>query len=145
MNTPLPLTNGDATCWLADAVLPCGFPSPAEDHVQRRIDLNDILLRHPDATFYMRVRGTSMHEAGIDDGDCVIIDRAITASHGDIVVAVVDGEFTIKRLYRRDGKVALQPANAVFSEIVLQDGQELQVWGVVTWVIKQIHRKSASR
>lgn len=119
-----------------DAIIAAGFPSPAEDHAVKRIDLNEILIRHPQATFLMRVRGTSMKDAGIDDGDVVLIDRAIKAVHGHIVVAVVDGEFTVKRLWKRGDRVKLQAENPTYPDIVPKDGQQVEVWGVVTNAIK---------
>jgi DNA polymerase V len=119
-----------------DAVIAAGFPSPAEDHAVKRIDLNEILIRHPQATFLMRVRGTSMKDAGIDDGDVVLIDRAIKPAHGHIIVAVVDGEFTVKRLWKRGDRVKLQAENPTYPDIVPKDGQQVEVWGVVTNAIK---------
>lgn len=120
------------------ASVQAGFPSPAEDHAQKRIDLNDILIRHPQATFFLRVSGHSMREAGIEDGDSVIVDRAIAPRHRHIVVAVVDGEFCIKRLYRRAGRVKLQSANPTYPDIEPRDGQTVEVWGVVCSIIKQL-------
>ena len=114
----------------------CGFPSPAEDHAIERVDLNKVLIKHPQATFLMRVRGDSMREAGIDDGDVVLVDRAIKATHGHVVVAVVDGEFTVKRLWQRGRNVKLQPANPTYPDILPRDGQTIEVWGVVTNAIK---------
>lgn len=113
-----------------------GFPSPAEDHATERIDLNQVLIRHPQATFLMRVRGASMREAGIDDGDVVLVDRAIRPCHGHVVVAVVDGEFTVKRLWMRGSHVKLQAANPTYPDIVPRDGQTVEIWGVVTNAIK---------
>lgn len=121
-----------------ESSLPAGFPSPAEDHAVKRIDLNEVLIRHPQATFTMRVRGHSMRDAGIDDGDVVLVDRAIKPAHGHVVVAVVDGEFTVKRLWSRGGRVKLQAANPTFPDIVPGDGQTLEVWGVVTWTLKSM-------
>ncbi len=115
-----------------------GFPSPAEDNAGRRIDLNEVLIRHPQATFLMRVRGASMREAGIDDGDTLIVDRALKAVHGRVVVAVVDGDFTVKRLWKRGDNVKLQAANPTYPDIVPRDGQTLEVWGVVTHAIKNL-------
>lgn len=126
-----------AAVLLIEQRVPAGFPSPAEDHAQKRIDLNDILIQHPLATFFLKVSGSSMREAGIDDGDAVIVDRALTPRHGHIVVAVVDGEFCIKRLYRRAGRFKLQAANPTFADIVPGEGQTVEVWGVVTSVIKR--------
>ncbi|WP_082680340.1 LexA family protein [Paucibacter sp. KCTC 42545] len=115
-----------------------GFPSPAEDHGVERIDLNKELIKHPQATFMMRVRGASMREAGIDDGDVVLVDRAIKPSHGHVVVAVVDGEFTVKRLWKRGSNLKLQAANPTYPDILPRDGQTVEVWGVVTTAIKSM-------
>jgi DNA polymerase V len=115
-----------------------GFPSPAEDDQEDAIDLNALLAPNTEATFLLRVSGLSMTEAGIDDGDVLVVDRAIEPAHGRIVVAVVDGEFTVKRLHRRDGRIALEAAHPDYPPILLIDGQELSVWGVVTRVIKSV-------
>ena len=115
-----------------------GFPSPAEDHAVKRIDLNEVLIKRPRSTFLMRVRGPSMREAGIDDGDVVLVDRAITPCHGHVVVAVVDHEFTVKRLWKRGSRVKLQAANPTYPDIVPKDGQQVEVWGVVTNAIKSM-------
>ena len=114
-----------------------GFPSPAEDHAGRRIDVIDKLVTHPQATFTMRVRGESMREAGIFDGDVVLVDRAVRPQHGMVVVAVVDGEFTCKQLWKRGANVKLKAANPTFADITPKDGQTIEVWGVVIAAIKQ--------
>jgi DNA polymerase V len=145
MATPQPIAQMPVECWHVEAAAQCGFPSPADDHTQRRIDLNEILLHQPAATYYMRVRGTSMRDAGIEDGDCIIIDRSLEARHGDVILAVIDGEFTVKTLFKRNGKVSLKAANPLFPEITIREGQELSVWGVVTWVIKQASRRGGLR
>lgn len=133
---PIPLSQLPVYVWTTPTTVQCGFPSPAEDHAQKRLDLNELLVQQADATFFMRVRGPSMRDAGIDEGDYVVIDRSIEAKHGHIVLAVIDGEFTIKRLFRRAGRVKLQAANPTFADIEFRDGQELAVWGVVTWTLK---------
>ena len=115
-----------------------GFPSPAEDDQDAAIDLNELLAPHPEACFLLRVRGCSMVDAGIDDGDLLLVDRALEPRHGRIVIAVLDGEFTVKRLHRQGAVVRLEAAHAQYPPIELQDGQELQVWGVVTRVIKSV-------
>ena len=114
-----------------------GFPSPAEDLGAQRIDLTQVLITHPQATFLLRARGHSMMQAGIFDNDIMVVNRAVTPRHKHIVVAVVDGEFTVKRLYQLGGRVKLQAANPTFPDIVPHDGQLLEVWGVVTACIKQ--------
>lgn len=115
-----------------------GFPSPAEDYAIERVDLNKVLIKHPQATFLMRVRGASMREAGIDDGDVVVVDRSLKPVHGHVVVAVVDGEFTVKRLSKRGANVKLKAANPTYPDILPRDGQTIEVWGVVTNAIKSL-------
>ena len=114
-----------------------GFPSPAEDFTVNRLDLTKILVTHPQATFLLRVAGASMREAGIDDGDTLVVDRAIKPRNGQVVVAVVDGEFTVKYLHQRAGRVKLKAANPTFPDIEPKDGQTVEVWGVVTSCIKR--------
>lgn len=144
MDTPASFVPTELSVWTTPVTVQCGFPSPAEDYAQQRLDLNQLLIHQADATFFMRVRGPSMRDAGIEDGDFVVIDRSIQAKHGDIVVAVVDGEFTIKRLHQKKGRTALIAANPTFPCIDLKDGQELVVWGVVTWTLRR-HIHGASR
>ncbi|WP_410488921.1 translesion error-prone DNA polymerase V autoproteolytic subunit [Aeromonas hydrophila] len=112
----------------------CGFPSPAQDYIEQTIDLNQICIEHPAATFYVRASGHSMVEKGINDGDLLIVDRALKARHGAIVLASLDGEFTVKQLQERPFP-ALLPANPDFQTIHLLDGQELEIFGVVTYVL----------
>lgn len=115
-----------------------GFPSPADDYVEKRIDLNEVLIKHREATFFLRVRGHSMTGAGIDDGDELIVDRAITPEHNRIVVAAVDGELTVKRFYQRNGVVKLLAENPQYPDIEFKHGQEMMIWGVVTRIIKSV-------
>lgn len=122
---------------LRPASVQAGFPSPAEDFHVQRIDLMAELIKHPQASFLMRVRGESMREAGILDGDVVLIDRAITPRSGHVVITVVDGEFTCKTLQMRAGRIKLKAANPTFPDIVPKDSQTVQVWGVVVAAIKQ--------
>ncbi|GJL73748.1 MAG: hypothetical protein NMNS01_29470 [Nitrosomonas sp.] len=113
-----------------------GFPSPADDYVEKRIDLNEELIQHREATFFLRVRGHSMIGAGIDDGDELIVDRAIIPEHNRIVVAAVDGELTVKRFYHRHGVVKLLAENPQYPDIEFKNEQEMVIWGVVTKIIK---------
>lgn len=129
-NTDAQLT--EIPLFLSPAV--CGFPSPAQDYIEQTIDLNQICVEHPAATFYVRASGHSMVGEGINDGDLLIIDRAIAARHGSIVLACLDGEFTVKKLQERP-RPALLPANPDFSPIYPQEGQELEIFGVVTFVL----------
>lgn len=115
-----------------------GFPSPADDYIEKRIDLNEELIQHREATFFLRVRGHSMIDAGIDDGDELIVDRALTPEHHRIVVAAVDGELTVKRFYQRNGIVKLLAENPQYPDIEFKNGQEMMIWGVVTKIIKSV-------
>lgn len=116
-----------------------GFPSPAEDYLRNSLDFNRDLIKHPEATFYGRVDGDSMRDAGIDDGDIAVIDRSLEASDGDIIVAYVNEEFTIKRLdlkHKQEGYIELLPANKRYKPIRIDEGTDFEVWGVVVWTIK---------
>ena len=113
-----------------------GFPSPADDYIELQLDLNQFLIRNKAATFFAKVCGDSMRDAGIANGDLLIIDRSIEAEDGRIVVAVVNGEFTVKRLLHRGKEVYLLPCNPKFPEIKLEEGMQCEIWGVVIHVIK---------
>ena len=117
------------------------FGSPGTDSTVRRIDLNDALIRHPDATFVMRAAGAAMADAGIADGDVLLVDRALTAAHGSVVIAVVEGELLCRRLERAPGRPAamhLVAADGVTAPIALTPEAPLEVWGVVTTVIRTL-------
>lgn len=114
-----------------------GFPSPAEDLGANRIDLAQLLIKHPQATYFLRASGHSMKDAGIFDKDILVVDKAIKPQHGHIVIAIVDGEFTVKRLHQRAGRIKLKAANPTYPDISPKDGQTVEVWGVVTSSIKQ--------
>lgn len=125
--------------FLASAIK-AGFPSTAEGYEQDSIDFNRDLIRHPEATFYGRVYGDSMIEAGICDGDIAVIDRSVEAEDGDIIVAYVNNEFTIKYLdlsHRNQGYIELRPANPAFNPIRISSADDFKVWGVVVWTIKK--------
>jgi DNA polymerase V len=116
-----------------------GFPSPADDYRYDSLDFNRDLIRHPESTFYGRVDGDSMMDAGIYDGDIAVIDRSVEASNGDVIVAYVNDEFTIKFLdttHQEDGYIELKPANARYKPIRIDAMDEFEVWGVVVWTIK---------
>jgi DNA polymerase V len=134
---PLPIASTKLVLPLAGDKVCAGFPSPAEDFAVKRIDLSEILIKHPQATFMLRVSGESMKDAGIFDGDMLVVDKAIKPRHGHIVVAVVDGEFTVKYLYQRAGRVMLRTANVTYPDIIPIDGQTIEIWGVVTSCIKR--------
>ena len=122
---------------MVQGTIRAGFPSPADDFAVKRHDLNDLLITHPAATFFWRVRGTSMLEAGIADGDILIVNRALQAVHGDIVVAEVDNDFTVKYLHRRNGRMKLVAADPTFPDIVPKEGQTVVICGVVTGAVKK--------
>ena len=118
-----------------DIGVSAGFPSPADDYKEKKLDLNDLLIRQPEATFFAKASGDSMTGAGIFDGDLLIVDRSITATDGKIVIAVVNGELTVKR-FKLVGRTAqLHAENPKYSPITLCEGDNVNVWGVVTNVI----------
>ncbi|HBI84186.1 translesion error-prone DNA polymerase V autoproteolytic subunit [Orrella sp. NBD-18] len=114
-----------------------GFPSPAADYIEVGLDLNDYLVRNKPATFLFNVKGDSMSGASIEEGDKVIVDRGLNPKHNDIVVAVVDGDYTLKRLYQHRGRVELRAENPNYPAIEFKDGRELFVWGVVIGVVRR--------
>lgn len=127
----------------ADEGVRAGFPSPAQDYMSENIDLNRELVRHPATTFYARVVGDSMRDAGIDGGDLLIVDKGIEPQDGDVVVAFVDGEFTLKRIRidTQRQEVWLMPANDSYPPIRVTEENHFLIWGVVTYNIKrQLHR-----
>ncbi len=122
--------------------LSAGFPSPAADYSEDGLDLNTYLVRNKAATFMFTVKGDSMIDAHIAEGDKVVVDCSLRPAHGDIVVAVVAGDYTIKRLFKHRGRLELRPENPAYQPIVFQEGSELEVWGVVVGVVRRYsHRK----
>ena len=115
--------------------IPAGFPSPAADSVQQGLDLNQLVIEHPSATFFVRVIGYSMKDIGIYSGDILVVDRSLEPHNNDVVVAIIDGSFTVKRIHIANGKVELIAENSDYKKISVSDGMEPQVWGVVTHVI----------
>ncbi len=112
-----------------------GFPSPAESDVEKTLDLNELLISHPAATFFVRVIGDSMQGAGIFSGDILIVDRSIEPAENKIVVAIVNSEFTVKRLKRKKGRILLAAENPGYPSLEMKEGTDFQVLGVVTYVI----------
>jgi DNA polymerase V len=123
---------------LFTAGVSAGFPSPADDFIDKTLDLNEFLISHPSATFFVRAEGTSMIEAGIHPGDILIVDKALEASPGSIVIAVIEGEFTVKRFQRTEGRCFLLAENPSFKPIEITEGMRVEVWGVVTYVIHKV-------
>ena len=138
LSTPIPFAKRlSLKLPLVSASVEAGFPSPADDHMERGIDLNEELIRNPAATFLIRVQGESMRDAGIHSGDTLIVDRSVTPYDRQIVVAMIDGEFTVKRFRKRNGKIFLEAANSSFAPIEVDENQELTIWGSVTYIIHQ--------
>jgi DNA polymerase V len=137
IDTPQPLAATPLVLCMPEGHVRAGFPSPADDFAVNRLDLTQVLVKHPQATYLLRVAGNSMREAGIDDGDTLVVDKAVKPRHGHVVVAVVDGEFTVKYLHQRAGSMRLKAANPTFPDIVPKEGQTIEVWGVVSSCIKR--------
>ena len=138
LESPLPCDPSPLILPVAGDCVRAGFPSPAEDFQVERLDLTSILVSHPQATFFLRLRGDSMHDAGLFDGDLLVVNRALKPVNGDVVIAVVDGEFTCKTLWLKFGRMKLVAANPTYPEIVPKEGQTIEVWGVVTASIKRL-------
>ncbi len=157
---------GSALPAMAEDGIHAGFPSPAQDYMSRCIDLNAELVRHPAATFYGRVVGDSMIDAGVEEGDILVIDKALTAQEGDMAVCFIDGEFTLKyisfhdpekfgdcksceaqkakisyRILKTPEEMWLLPANKAYRPIHVTEGNDFTVWGVVTYIIKKVHNQ----
>ena len=127
---------------MSEAALPvfiariaAGFPSPAADYEEQKLDLNKYLIQNPAATFFVRVSGDSMVGAGIHDGDLLIVDRSKEPKNGNVIIAVLNGQLTVKRLRIRRGKLSLEPENENYPVQPITEGMEFEVWGVVTNVI----------
>ncbi len=118
--------------------VPAGVPSPAADHTQERVDLNKELIRNKDATYLFRVKGDSMTGAGIYEGDTLVVDRSVTPKHNHIVLALLNNEFTVKRLYRRGGVVKLVPENNIYPIRLIKEEDDFVVWGVVTFNLHKL-------
>ncbi|WP_240224618.1 translesion error-prone DNA polymerase V autoproteolytic subunit [Rheinheimera hassiensis] len=131
MQIPIPL--------FSDTVA-AGFPSPAQDYIEQNIDLNSLCIRHPAATFFVRAGGDSMIDIGIHSGDLLVVDRSIVATHGEVIVASLDGEFTVKELCIRP-TTQLLPYNSKYAPIPLSDNSDFQVFGVVVHVIKNLRNR----
>jgi len=115
-----------------------GFPSPAEDYITRQLDLNDFLIKRPAATFFVEVEGDSMLDAGIHNGDILIVDRGEIPANNKVVVAALDGELTVKKIGKINNKLHLLPENPDFEPIEISGEMELLIWGIVTYVIHKV-------
>jgi DNA polymerase V len=118
-----------------------GFPSPAEQYLEPPLDLNELLVKRPAATYFVRVEGNSMSGAGISNGDLLVVDRSLRPADGDIIIASIDGDFTVKTYRRNKDGISLEPANPAYPILRLRPGQELDYFGKVTACIHQFTRK----
>ncbi len=125
--------------WLIEQGISAGFPSPADDFKEVRISLDQELVKNKDSTFYARVSGNSMENAGLEDGDLIVIDRSLNLEKNKIAVCFLDGEFTVKRIIERSRKIFLKPENSNYKEIEISEENELIIWGIVTYVIKSVN------
>ena len=124
--------------WLIEQSISAGFPSPADDFKEVRISLDKELVKNPESTFYARVSGNSMEEAGLLDGDLIVIDRSISPENNKIAICFLDGEFTVKRVIKEGGKLYLKPENKNYKSIEIKEENFLIIWGIVTYIIKSV-------
>jgi len=125
-------------CALLRRAVPAGFPSPADDYVEQQLSLDEHLIHHPESTFFMRVAGDSMRGLGIFDGDLLVVDRAVPATHGCVVIAALDGEFTVKQLLHTAEGQVLRAAHPDYADTQIKPEQDFSVWGVVRWNIHKV-------
>lgn len=125
----------------ADGGIKAGFPSPAQDYMEAAIDLNKELIKHPASTFYGRVKGDSMIDANVHDGDILVIDKSLEPQNGDMAVCFIDGEFTIKYIKLEKDVIWLQPANEKYAPIKVTIDNDFLIWGIVTYCIQNVRRK----
>lgn len=123
---------------LAESGVHAGFPSPADDFLESMLDLNSLVIRHPEATFFARVEGDSMRDEGIVEGDILVVDKAVEPYDGCLAVSYIDGEFTLKRVRIEPEKILLIPANPKYKTIEISADNEFAVWGVVRWILKSV-------
>jgi DNA polymerase V len=133
-----PDTNTNLKLQLFSSTISAGFPSPAEDYVENELDLNKMMIDHPAATFFVKVKGDSMLNASINDGDILVVDRAKNMKKDSIVIAFLDGEFTVKRIIKERSGTFLQPENPKYKPIKVTSDMDFKVWGIVTYVIKNL-------
>ena len=124
--------------WLIEQGISAGFPSPADDFKEIRISLDKELVKNSESTFYAKVSGDSMIEAGLDDGDLIVIDRSLEPENGKIAVCFIDGDFTVKRIKKEEKKLFLMPHNKKYKPIEVKEFNKLIIWGIVEYVIKKV-------
>lgn len=130
-----PAKNSNIFLPLFSARVKAGFPSPADDNIEARLDLNDLVVKHKTATFYVRVEGNSMNGANIHDGDILVVDRAIEPTSGKIVLAILNGEFTVKRIRITKNQITLLPENPQFKPLKITNEIDFEIWGVITYIV----------
>lgn len=123
---------------LSESTVHAGFPSPADDFLVESLNLNSLVIRHPEATFFARVEGDSMKDDGIFEGDILVVDKSVEPYDGCLAVAYIDGEFTLKRVKIEPDKISLIPANPKYKTIEISPDNEFSVWGVVKWILKSV-------
>lgn len=129
ISTPIPF---------AQSGVHAGFPSPADDFLEGSLDLNDLVIKHPEATFFARVEGDSMQDEGIAEGDILIVDKAVEPFDGCLAISYIDGEFTLKRVRMQKERIVLIPANPKYPAIEVSAENDFAVWGVVNWILKSV-------
>ncbi len=134
-----PNQNSEFTLPNVGSQIAAGFPSPAEDYLEAMLDLNKELIKNPSSTFYGRVKGVSMRDAGVDHGDLLVIDKSLTYRNNALAVCFINGEFTLKRIKREGETLVLMPANRDYQPIVVKEDADFAVWGIVTYIIKKAY------
>lgn len=134
-----PKKNNQLGQWLFEQGISAGFPSPADDFKEKRINLDKELVKNHESTFYARVSGDSMENAGLSDGDLIVIDRSLNPENNKIAVCFIDGDFTVKRITKKRGKLYLNPENTKYKAIEIKPEDELIIWGIVTYVVKKVN------
>jgi len=134
----IPDSNSNEKLPLYSDRISAGFPSPAEDYIENRLDLNEYLIKNSSATFFAKVKGDSMINVGINDGDILIVDRSLEPASGKIIIGIVNGEFTVKRIVKKGKQFFLQPENENFQPIEITDNPDFTIWGVVTYTIHKL-------
>ncbi|MBP6976521.1 translesion error-prone DNA polymerase V autoproteolytic subunit [Candidatus Dojkabacteria bacterium] len=124
---------------LVGSTVSAGFPSPAEDFVECQLDISQKIIKNPSSTFLVRANGNSMKDKGIQDGDILVVDKSLEATNNSVIIAYIDGEFTVKRFVKKGNKVILYPANHNYKPITVTTENDFMVWGVVTYVLHKCH------
>ena len=141
MNPSIPLANNIETkiyiLPFSEATVKAGFPSPAEDFIENRINIFDKIVRHQASTFLVRAKGDSMQGSSILDGDILVVDKSLSPTNNAIIIAYIDGEFTVKKFFKKENSITLYPTNSNYKPIHITPEDDFLVWGVVTYVIHE--------